>query len=113
MSVTAKDHRRFIEGAEHKPAVQAPSQMLPQEHSEIVVADEHLNKLIRVLQASIEAGQVHLDEVAHAGALALNVEQKQKMTIEYAFTKGMLEAYKAMQLIPAKILDEETPRHSA
>lgn len=113
MGVDVRDFRRHVEGATQQEAQKQPMQLLPQEQADIVVADEHFNKLIRVLQASIEAGQPHLDEVAHAAALAINAEQRHKLTIEYAFTKGMLEAYKAVQEIPAKILDEETPKHHA
>lgn len=114
MSITVRDFRNNVDGAEKAERPKAPAPLLPQSNTTVATTgDERLDKLIRVLEFNIEAGEVHLNEVAHAAALALNTEQKQKMTIEYAFTQGMLSTYKALQQVPAKIIEEETPQHSA
>ena len=114
MSVTVRDFRNHVDGADKVEKPKPVTQLLAQAQSDVpATGDDRLDKFIRVIQASLEATEAHYQEVAIQANLAANAEQHFKMRLEFMFTKGLIEAYKAMQQIPAKILEEETPRHSA
>lgn len=116
MSVTAKDFRRFVEGAEARDEShpRTPVKLMEQAASQVPdTADERMNKLIRVLQSDIDKQEENLTKLAQAAMLATNAEQKLQMTYTYFVTKGIAEALKGVQQIPARILEEETPQHVA
>lgn len=114
MSVTAKDHRRFVDGKVNEERPVVPIALLPQSQSEVPsTGDARLDKIVRVIEANLEMAKQHQIEVAHAACVALKEEAKQQMALEYMFTKGMIAAYQAIQLLPARIIQEETPQHSA
>lgn len=109
MSVDIKDFRRFKEGqtAQEDAVRQAEKPLLPQEEALAhLTGYPELDKVVRVLQANIEAAEEHLNKLAHVVLVQVDPNTKLKMTLEYMLAKGMLEAYKAIQLLPAQIVSE-------
>lgn len=116
MSVTAKDFRRFVEGSEAREEgyPRTPVKLMEQSASQVPdTTDERLNKLIRILQSDIDKQEENLTKLSQAAMLATNPEQKLQMTYTYFITKGIAEALKGVQQLPARILEEETPQHVA
>mgnify|MGYP001572365430 CR=1 FL=1 len=113
MSVDIKDFRRHVEGAVQRE-VPKPIQFMAQAQTEVpVTEDERFNKLIRVLQSDIDGQEANLRKLSDAAMIAVNQEQKLQLTYTFFITKGICEALKGVQQIPARILAEETPQHSA
>lgn len=115
MSLTVRDFRKHVDGKELEAEAHAPlAPMLPQEASDTSETGiPELDKLVRVIQANIEMAEEHLQMAAQAVVVQVNVEMRQKMTLEYMLAKGMLEAYRAIQKLPAQIIAESQPQHHA
>ena len=118
MSVDVKDHRRYAEGklAEAIKAAEAKvadRELLAQKESEqACTGDEHLDKLIRVVQSSIGTAETHLSDVATQSIHMVQADAILASKCEYFFTKGRLAAYKEVVGLPAQILAEEKPKLS-
>jgi hypothetical protein len=110
MSVDVKDFRRFVDdkAAEAAALKEVEKPMLPQEEgpSELMTGDPKLDKVVRVLQDNIKAAEAHLNDLAHVVCSTVSPDMKTKLTLEYMLAKGMLEAYKAVQKLPAAIMQE-------
>ena len=115
MSIDVKDHRRYAEGklAESiKAAAEkvAERELLDQKESvQACTGDEHLDKLIRVVQSSIGVVETHLSDVATQSVHLVQAEASLASKCEYFYTKGRLAAYKEIVALPAQILAEEKP----
>jgi hypothetical protein len=111
MSVDVKDFRRFVDGkaAEEAAIKEFERPMLQQEEGppEYMTGDPKLDKMVRVLEDNIQAATAHLNDLSHVVCSTVSVDMKQKLTLEYMLAKGMLEAYKAVQKLPAAIMAEQ------
>ncbi len=112
MGHVVRDFRRFVEGkaAEESAKREEVNPMLPQEEAEVgLTGHPEFDKMVRIIQSNIDAAEEHLTKLARATMIQVEPNMKQKMTLEYMLAMGMVEAYKAIQLLPAAILKEQHP----
>ena len=112
MGHDVRDFRRFVEGkaSEESAKREVEKPLLPQEETqEGLTGHPEFDKMVRIIQSNIEAAENHLNQLARATMVQVNADMKQKMTLEYMLAQGMVEAYKAIQLLPAAILKEQRP----
>jgi hypothetical protein len=111
MSVEVKDFRQHVERKAAEAAerdAKIPKPLLPQvEATTPSTGDDRLDKLNRILQVDIELCDTHLIEVATKGMGAANHDLLTVCQFEYMYTKGKVDALRAAQLVPYKILAEE------
>lgn len=112
MSIDIKDHRRYAEGklaesvraAEEKLAQKA---LLPQVDSkDATTGDEHMDKLLRSVQASLDKYEEMAKNIATKGIGCVQEELIRLQQFEYFYTKGKCDALKEVALIPAQIIIE-------
>lgn len=115
MSVEVRDFRKHLADKQEAEAQAEPARPLLQqaEVKDGLTGHPELDKLLRVLQDNIEMGEKALNDLAHSVCVTVSLDMKQKLTLEYMLARGMVEAYKAIQLLPAQIIREQRPQGHA
>lgn len=114
MSIDVKDHRRYLETKHEHAAPDKPAPLLEQVNSDLAATGEpYLDKLIRAIEAKVQTHEEHAQEVAFKCAGCAKVEVTTMLQFEFMYTKGRVDAYKEIAQMPAQILAEARPQHSA
>lgn len=108
MSVTAKDHRRFVDGKMTETVELKPAPLLEQAASDAAnTGDPRLDKLIRVIAAELKKHDAHLVEVGEKCARSIEDSAVRLMQMEYAYTSGAKKAFETLTELAQRILKEE------
>jgi hypothetical protein len=112
MSVTVNDFRKHREqkDAEEtaKAAEKVVSSLLEQTASpDATTGDDRLDKMVRALQAVIDALTPQLNDIAHKAMAAPNHDMLDMCRREYWFKKGQQVTLQEAIKIPAQIVMEE------
>lgn len=110
MSLDIKDHRRHLKAVDDKLEAEEaakPKVLLEQRKVADETGDPRLDKLMRIVAANIEEADKHMTQAALVSVESLDEKQVALMKREYAFTKGLIQAYQEVLKIPAQIIVEE------
>lgn len=109
MGVDVKDHRRHLQKVEDEKQAEAaqPKPLLQQVEIAKETGDPRLDKLMRAVAAEIEKCDAHAVAVALELAACIKDDMIRLKQMEFAYTKGLIQAFKTAIDMPAKILLEE------
>ena len=108
MSISATDHRRFLEGKlQDSDKTEKVRPLLAQVAITGETGDQRLDKLMRAVTALKEKDDKHTAQVAEKGIGCVQEEMIRLQQFEFFYTKGRIDFANAVLAMPSQILFEE------
>jgi hypothetical protein len=114
MSITANDHRKYLDVKAAEEAARAVEKAMPPlvqqaESAAATTGDDRLDKLVRGIQDMINKLEESLPQIAAKGMGAIPADMMKLVQMDYMHTHGKLVALQEIIKLPAQIMLEERP----
>lgn len=111
MSVTVKDHRRYVDGKVNEEQEDTrPKQLLQQVEIAKETGDPRLDKMLRHIAAKIEEHDARCTKIALEVAMCFDDKMLRVKQGEFYFNKGIIAILTDLAGVPQSIINEEQPK---